>query len=73
MCGYSNSNDGKIQIYFGAYGSHLKVGNKFYCQSYTEEFETISREEMYDLLSNQYTKEELIELLLQFVDNGEEG
>lgn len=80
MCGSGNGiyKDNKLDIYLGFYGASLELNNKTYEPSnYTENIKNgfeghLSRVEMFDYINESLSKDELIEIILQVIDNGSE-
>jgi len=75
MCGNSDFSikNKDVSLYLGYYGSSLEVDKIKYDQEEKRDEGTNSREEMKDCLFKNFTKKDLVEIMLKFVDNGEEG
>ena len=83
MCGISSGKLGgnEVDFYIGYFGGSIKIGNRPYYLSSTHHDRLMSRERKYTILSreeiikifNGYSVKELSELIVDLVENGEEG
>lgn len=74
MCGHGNSNDDKLEIYFGFYGDYLRINNDHY-NPFENRFvqNNIDEDEMFKKIKQQYTYDDFIKAILECVNNGKEG
>ncbi|MCK5608502.1 hypothetical protein KAR91_41860 [Candidatus Pacearchaeota archaeon] len=70
MCGYADveTKKGEVSLYLGYYGGSVTIGDVKYEQGGSEE----SKAKMKEALKT-YTKNQLIDLIVGFADEAEEG
>ena len=84
MCGYSDAqvNGLSLDFYLGAHGAYFRIDLKDETLYYGDtvegggqgrDEERRNRKEMTTILNDNLTREQLVEVILQFVDHGTEG
>ena len=75
MCGYGQTLNKELELYFGYYGSYIKLDNEAYNPNDNHIWveKSIDKQLMIDKIKAKYDYDNFLNALLECIENGEEG
>lgn len=62
----------EVNVHLGYFGGSITIDEKEFSVDYSDRDTTMTEKEMFDDINETYSKEEVIQMLLDIIKNGEE-